>query len=123
MSTTEQLQQEISIVCDLRAIPTNDRKEHIARAKRLLGFEFQERQELPDGYVWRFTADQYEDVCKYIAYDRLCCSFLTYCLEMTPQRGPIWLRITGNPEGKTALMDAISDLPNVDPSTLAASVA
>ena len=114
MATTTPAQQAIPIACDMMTIAADQREEHIARATRLLGAEFQERYELPDGYTWRFTADQYVELCKYIDNERRCCAFLAFTLELTPGHGPIWLRITASAEGKLALLAGIDDLSTID---------
>ena len=110
MSITNPIAPEIPITCDMKAIDADQREAHVARAKRLLDSEFQERHEFPDGYAWRFTADKYAEVCKFVDNERRCCQFLAFSLETTPGHGPIWLRITGSAEGKAALMAGIDDL-------------
>ena len=52
-------------------------------------------QELPDGFAFRYAAEQFAQVTQFIANERLCCPFFTFVLEVTPTNGPIWLRITG----------------------------
>jgi hypothetical protein len=113
MTTATLAQPQIPIACDMTAIAADQREAHAARAKRLLGSEFEERHELPDGYAWRFSADRYDEVCKFVGNERRCCPFLTFTLETTPGHGPIWLRITSSAEGKAALLAGIDDLPKV----------
>jgi hypothetical protein len=112
-TTSPSAQPELPIACDMMAIAADQREGHIALATRLLEAEFQERYELPDGYAWRFPADTYEEVCKFVDNARRCCPFLAFTIETTAGRGPIWLRITGSVEGKAALMAGIDDLPKV----------
>jgi hypothetical protein len=87
---------EVGLACDLTAIAADEREAHVARASQLMFTAFQERHTLPDGYAWRFTADEYDELCQFIANERRCCPFFTFMLEVTPHRGPIWLRITGD---------------------------
>ncbi|MCI0396686.1 MAG: hypothetical protein L0332_30095 [Chloroflexi bacterium] len=85
----------IPLACDLGAIEETERRPHLALAERLL-FELpQERQELADGYAFRFTADVYPLLADYISRERLCCPFFSFELEVTPQQGPVWLRLRG----------------------------
>jgi len=84
-----------SFVCDLTAIDASRRAAHVALAEELLHTAAQETVELPDGYALRFGADRYPAVAEFVAGERLCCPFFSFTLEVTPDRGPIWLRITG----------------------------
>ena len=95
MSTTTDMQQEIPIACDLTAIPTAEREAHETLARQLFFEAIPERHELADGFAFEFRADQYPQLVAFIANERLCCPFFRFTLEVTPARGPIWLRITG----------------------------
>ena len=55
--------------------------------------------------AFRFPAEEYEAVAHFVARERLCCPFLRFVLEVAPERGPLWLRLTGA-EGVTAFMRA-----------------
>jgi hypothetical protein len=96
---------EAGLACDLTAIAADERAAHLARASQLMFTGFQECHLLPDGYACRFTADEYDELCRFIANERRCCPFFTFTLEVTPDRGPIWLRITGD-EAVVAVLQA-----------------
>jgi hypothetical protein len=83
------------MVCDLSAIPAEQRAEHETFAAQLLFESVLELRELADGYALRFSADAYTALAKFIANERLCCPFFSFVLEVTPQHGPLWLRLTG----------------------------
>ena len=104
---------EEGLACDLTAIASDEREAHTTRARRLMFDGFQERHALPDGYAWRFTADDYDDLCRFVANERRCCPFFNFTLEMTPHGGPIWLRITGA-EAVVALLR--SEMVSHDPA-------
>jgi hypothetical protein len=57
----------------------------------------QEIQELPNGYAYRLpsTPEMLMIVAEYLNIERLCCPFVHYTLEVEPNRGPFWLRMTG----------------------------
>ena len=57
-----------------------------------------EVRELSDGYAFRIPAETaiVERAGGFIARERLCCPFFSFTLEVTPERGPAWLKITGN---------------------------
>jgi hypothetical protein len=93
---TTQTSYDIPIACDLTALEPAVRATHIEAAAQLLRSDAAEVTELPDGYAFRYQADQYEQVVQFIANERRCCPFFTFVLEVTPGQGPLWLRITGN---------------------------
>nr|BBH93533.1 hypothetical protein KTA_17320 [Thermogemmatispora argillosa] len=65
--------------------------------------EAEEVRELSDGYAFRFSAthEQLAAILALIEGERECAPLLTFELEFTPQRGPLWLHIRG-PEGTKA---------------------
>jgi hypothetical protein len=95
MSTPVHASQKIPLACDLAAIPAEEREAHELLARRLFFDTVPERQEFPDGYTFRFRADQYPLLAAFIANERLCCSFFHFTLEVTPAQGPLWLRLEG----------------------------
>jgi hypothetical protein len=109
MSTTAPAQQAIPLVCDLAAIPADERQAHELLAKQLFNDPALERHELADGYAFQFRADQYPQLAAFIANERRCCPFFHFTLEVEPGQGPIWLRLTGG-EGVKELL--LSELVN-----------
>lgn len=97
------------IACDVSAIPAHAREAHQARAARLLFQIYEERQELPDGVAWRFSADQYEEVAAFVANERRCCPFFTFTLEVGPAGGPVWLRLVGDAAAKAYLQSELAN--------------
>ena len=89
------MNQDRPIACDPTAIDAEVRSAHLSAAEQLLRHDAAEMRELPDGYAFRYAADQYAQVAQFIANERLCCPFFTFTLEVTPAQGPLWLRITG----------------------------
>jgi hypothetical protein len=101
-------QSPTPIACDPSAIPADARDTHLALAARLVFQDYQERRELPDGYAWRFAAEQYEEVAAYVANERRCCPFFTFTLEVGPAGGPVWLRVTGDDAIKAYLQSELA---------------
>ncbi len=91
------------LACDLTAIDADQREAHQVLGRRLVHELAQETQELPEGYAFRFAAELYPQVVQFVANERLCCPFFRFAIEVTPGRGPIWLRITGPDEAKRML--------------------
>ena len=102
------------LACDLTAIPADVREEHVITAPQLFALA-QEVQELPDGFAIRFLNEpgRFMAIAKFIENERLCCPFFSFGLELEPNSGPLWLRLTGG-EGvkeilQTTLFDSIED--------------
>ena len=102
------------LACNLTAIPTDVREEHVITSPQLFALA-QEVQELPNGYAIRFANEpgRFMAIAKFIENERLCCPFFNFGLEIEPNSGPLWLRLTGG-EGvkeilQTTLFDSIED--------------
>ena len=93
-----------ALACDLTAIPSAVREEHIRTAPQLLQTA-QEIQELSNGYAIRFLNEpgKFMAIAKYIENERLCCPFFNFELEIKPNGGMLWLRLTGG-EGVRELL-------------------
>lgn len=105
---------EQALACDLTAIPSDVREEHVVNAPQLFAAA-QEVLELADGYAIRFLnePDRFMTIARFIENERLCCPFFCFSLEIEPNSGPLWLRLTGG-EGVKALLqgtlfDSIED--------------
>src|SRR6266545_6576592 len=57
-------------------------------------------RELPDGYELEFPADNrtYQLLAEWAFNERLCCPFFEIVLRFDREGGPLWLRLTGQPE-------------------------
>ncbi len=96
-----------ALACDLTAIPDDAREEHVVSASQLFG-TVQEVQELPNGYAIRFANEpgKFMEIAKFIEDERLCCPFFHFGMEVEPNSGPLWLRLTGA-EGVKELVQTI----------------
>lgn len=84
------------LVCNSTAIPKEIRPLHQANTKRIFT-SVQEVRELETGYALRLAdeIDLLQAVMEFFHYERLCCPFFHFKLEMEPDQGPVWLHITG----------------------------
>jgi hypothetical protein len=98
-----------TFACDMTAIPAADRPAHHTLTRRLMTEAAVDIRELPDGFAFRFPAGEYQAVAEFVGRERLCCPFLTFTLELMPDRGPLVLRLTG-PEGVKDFIRAELDL-------------
>jgi hypothetical protein len=109
MGTTED--GSVGLICVPSAIPARERAQHFVLARELLNKQAVERADLPDGYAFRFAADQFVELVRFIDNERKCCPFMTFHLQIGHQAGPIWLRMTG-PEGTREALQAELSLTN-----------
>jgi hypothetical protein len=83
----------------------------------------QEIQELPNGWAWRLpsTSEMLLLVTEDLNLERLCCPFVNYILEIEPNRGPFWLRMTGSEGVKEFLRMAHESANLFDPQVAKAA--
>jgi hypothetical protein len=86
----------IVIACDPSAVPADQRDQWVATGTQVYA-AVQAVHDLPNGYRFRLPAESAMllKVAEYISNERLCCTFLHFAVEIEPQRGPIWLELTG----------------------------
>src|SRR5688572_9869331 len=99
MSANEQT--AVPIACDLTAIDSAEREQHVLTAKELFAAVV-EVQELPDGYAFRLLVDNLmlRSAVEWIANERLCCPFFTFSLKVEAQSAALWLSLTGSEDVK-----------------------
>ncbi len=92
------------LACNSTAIPQEVRPLHQANTKRIFT-SVQEVRELETGYALRLAdeTDLLQTVVAFLRYERLCCPFFYFKLEMEPNQGPVWLHITGVTDVKAFL--------------------
>ena len=95
----------VAVACVPAAIPAAARSAHFALAHRLFGEVAKERNDLPNGYAFRFDPADLEGVCRFVENERRCCPFMTFEVQIFPASGPLWLRMTG-PDGTREVLDA-----------------
>ena len=98
---------ETPLACDLTAIPPDERANHVAAARRL--FKAAERIDPvahagEEGWRVRFDAGAFDDVARWITWERLCCPSLRNASEVVPRGGAITLATTG-PTGTIAFLE------------------
>jgi hypothetical protein len=84
------------LACDMHAIPADQRPQHEDIARSLFA-SVQEIRALPQGYGFRLptTSETLLQAAQFVANERLCCPFFNFALEVEPNKGPMWLNITG----------------------------
>lgn len=89
------------IACNFTAIDEDERKLHKQNAEKVF-ISVEEWKELSDGYSFRIPAktEVIERAGAFMARERQCCPFFKFTLEVTPNNGPVWLKLTGKEKVK-----------------------
>jgi hypothetical protein len=92
------------LACNVSAIPRELRPVHQANTQRVFA-SAQEVRELKTGYAVRLPneTELLRAVVAFLSYERLCCPFLHFRLDIHPEQGPIWLEITSTVDVKSFL--------------------
>jgi hypothetical protein len=77
----------------MSAIPADERPAHHELTRRLVAAAI--LRESADGFTFEWPAREYEAVTRFVALERLCCPFLAFTVEVTPERGPLRLHLSG----------------------------
>lgn len=97
-------QSNPALACNIHAIPHELRPVHQANTQQIFT-HIQEVRELPTGYAWRLPneMDMLQTIVAFLGYERLCCPFFRFALDIEPDLGPIWLHITGATDMKALI--------------------
>jgi hypothetical protein len=93
--------------CDRTALTPQEHKRHFDELTPALGARKKSIRELPDGFQFEFPPDAttFQLVSEWVAGERLCCPFFEIDLNVEPEQGSLWLRLTGR-EGAKQFMRA-----------------
>lgn len=115
--------EDVPIACDASALTPDEREHWVQDIAPKLYRQVQEIRELPDGWAWRLpsTAEVLFLLAEEMNVERLCCPFVTYTLELEPNQGPFWLRMTGGEGVKVFLQMAFETTNHFDPQVAKAA--
>jgi hypothetical protein len=84
------------LACTLSALAPAERVLHLAAIAEVFG-AVEEIRGLPDGYAFRLPGESawVRKVADFITQERLCCPFFGFGIELEPEGGALWLRLTG----------------------------
>lgn len=87
---------EPPFACNMKAMNAEQRQRYNLLTKQLR-ITKQEIRELPDGYVFRLVseASTVKDAAEWVTYERLCCPFFDFGIEVERYGGAMWLWLTG----------------------------
>ena len=107
-------EDEATFMCNLGALDAKQRARYQALGKQLHEW-VQEAKELSNGYAFRLPADASTilSVAEWVTFERLCCPFFTFALEIEGEGKPLWLRMTGR-EGVKEFMQSEFGIPKAE---------
>ena len=100
---------EVPIACDLGAISASDRPRYDElRAK--LRTAAAGKRELPDGIAIQISTERMPlaQLAEWISFERKCCPFFDFRIDVAPKSGPVWLSLTGREGVKEFLSQAFA---------------
>jgi hypothetical protein len=81
--------------CNMAAFSADELQQYQALSQTL-HTSLQETKELRDGYAFKLPADALVSTSQWVSYERRCCPFFNFELQVAPDGGPLWVRITGD---------------------------
>lgn len=99
---TTTAKSESPFFCNRLALSPAIRKRHFEDLGPALIARKTAVREVPNGYELQFPSDSktLAMLTEWIEQERLCCPFFEIDLRFTPDRGPVWMRLTGGPGTK-----------------------
>jgi len=82
--------------CDLNALTSEQRLVHADLTERLVA-AILEKRELDEGFAFRVDAEKTppDAIGQWIEMERKCCPFFGFRMDVQPERGAIWLQLSG----------------------------
>jgi hypothetical protein len=98
---------ESPIACSLDAILASDRARY-NELRRMVAAAVVGQRELPDGIAIKISTERMAlaQLAEWISFERKCCPFFEFRIEIAPESGPVWLSLTGRPGVKEFLAQA-----------------
>ena len=81
----------------MTAIPADQRSTHHALTQRLVAEVAIEIRDVANGLAFVFPSSAYDDVVRFVAFERLCCPFLHFMLDVPSPERSLTLTVTGPP--------------------------
>jgi hypothetical protein len=98
-----------SLACDLTAISATDRPRY-NELRRMLAAAAVAKRDLPDGLAIQIAPDKIAlpQLAEWISFERKCCPFFEFRIDVGPESGPVWLSIAGRAGVKEFLAAAFA---------------
>ena len=95
------------LACNLNAIPTQARPRY-NELRRAVAASVIGKRELPDGLAIQIDTARIAlpQLAEWISFERKCCPFFEFRIELAPDSGPVWLSLTGRAGVKEFITEA-----------------
>jgi hypothetical protein len=100
---------ETPLACDLDAISAEDRPRY-NELRRMLAAAITGKRKLPDGIAVQISTERIAlaQLAEWISFERKCCPFFEFRIDVAPASGPVWLSLTGRAGVKEFLVQAFA---------------
>lgn len=90
--------ESTQFVCNMNAMTKEERARYDV-LRRKLEQAVERAEELENGYTFRLRdgSISLDELAQWVEYEQKCCSFFGLGVEAAPRKGPMALRITGEP--------------------------
>ena len=108
---SNEVRSESPLACDMTVLSASQRQRHLALSRELFSY-LKESRELTNGYEFRLDggSNTIAQTAEFVSLEKLCCPFLGFTIEVEPENGPLWLRLTGREGVKAFIREEISGL-------------
>jgi hypothetical protein len=100
---------ESPLACDLGAISATDRPRY-HELRRSVAASVIGKRELPDGIAIQMDTARIAlpQLAEWISFERKCCPFFEFRIDLAPGSGPVWLSLTGRAGVKEFIAQAFA---------------
>lgn len=100
---------ESPLACDLSAISASDRPRY-NELRRMVGAAVVGKRDLADGLAVQIDTSRITipQLAEWISFERKCCPFFEFRIDLGAQSGPVWLSLTGRAGVKEFLAAAFA---------------
>jgi hypothetical protein len=100
---------ESAPACDLTAISASDRPRY-NELRGMLAASVIGKRELQDGIAIEIDIKRIAlaQLAEWISFERKCCPFFKFEIDVAPESGPVWLSLTGRPGVKEFIREAFA---------------
>jgi hypothetical protein len=100
---------ESPLACDLTAISASDRPRY-NQLRRMVAASITGKRELPTGFAIQIDTERIAlpQLAEWISFERKCCPFFKFVIDLAPDSGPAWLSLTGRAGVKEFVREAFA---------------
>jgi hypothetical protein len=100
---------ESPLACDLSAISASDRARY-NELRRAVAASVIGKRELGDGLAVQIDTARIAlpQLAEWISFERKCCPFFEFRIDLAPDSGPVWLSLTGRAGVKEFIAQAFA---------------